>query len=809
MDLSFSGCSSLFLVDSGHAAGPEGQKQGQKSQPPAGEISGETCSRHGYRTSRPSCDGPSGTAPITYFAGLIGLLCCVIVPLQRGAIYARFSTKYQHSIDDQVRKCQEWAEQQGITVKPEHIFVDEGVTGRSSRRTGLHGLRQVLDRGEVDVLIALATNRLFRKAYKAAQFVEEEIVDRGKRAVFIDTNIDTADEGRWRHYFQMHAMMDEFTATSTVGHIRASQEGLFLQKRVFGTLTYGYMGEEIPGQTNRKGGTARRIVTDPVAAEWVRKAFRWFVEDRVSIQKIAHRLICEGAPLPPHAANGLWSQAGVRRLLGNERYTGRWAYGKTRSTWNNAKSYTRQVPRDTPLKEQQFEDLRIIDDVTFRKAQEILAANRHHIAGRRPRDTSTPRPKLLNGLLYCCEHDRPLIVGAHHGRHMYCPVCRKDPKPALYSMLPRELATRQICETIADLIRQDEKMIQQVIEACQRHIELAGKPDPARLEALKRKEATLTTRIGFIMDAPGETDADRAESKRRLQALRADRTAVQTQIAEMEAASHSAIAIPTAEDVRRLMDDLAGVLLEATGSDDPAVWGAARRILEDVTGGRIVVTQQGEAKARQGWLRGTFRGHVVRLLARSTGYDCPDEGVEVTVDFREPSPETLIADQVKDLYDQGMLYKDIARQLKVRRLLVARALTYWFESRGLPVPDGRLRRFELEQQAPNAHKFQQIADEALRLYDQGLLLEDIAREIDCHYSTVTKAVRHALELRDRPFLDGRTRLRGVARRSRRGDRMVPATTPDELQPELAVEPDGDGRAEGVAGESAADARPVA
>lgn len=685
---------------------------------------------------------------------------------QRGAIYARFSTKYQHSTDDQVRKCREWAEQHGIDIRPEHIFVDEAVTGRSSRRRSLLRLQQALQDNQVDVVIALATNRLFRKAYKAEQFIEEEIVDRKKRAVFIDTGIDTAAGDRWRQYFQMHAMLDEFTATSTVGHIRAAQEGLFEQGRVFGSLTFGYMGEEIPGIRTHSGRIGRRIVIDPAAAEWVKKAFGWFVDDRLSILQIAHRFNAEGAPPPPHVPDRRWSQTAVRRLLGNERYIGHWAYGKTKSTWNNAKSYTRQVPRDEPLKQQYFENLRIIDDVTFQKAGEILSANRHQVAGRKPRDTSIPRPKLLNGLLYCCQHDRPLIVGAHNGLHMFCPDCKKDSKPALYSVLPRKLATRRLCQTIADLIYQDGDLVEQVIAACQGYAETAGKPDPGQMEALKRKEAALTAKIGFVMDNSGDTDADRAESKKKIQALRAERSTIQAQIAELEAATNRSASVPTAEQVRQQIDRLADLLLEATGSQDPAQWGAARRVLESITGGRIVVTQQGEAKAKRGWLRGTFQVHVVQLLARAVGCDCPDSpDMEIHVDFREPPPYEAIAEQAKALFDQGMLYKDIAKQLNVTRALVIKAINFWFTSRGLPVPDGRLRRFELEQQTPDAYKFQQIAEEALELYDQGLLYKEIAERLDCDYTTVTKAVHHAQIQRGLTPVDGRTRLKALRPRS--------------------------------------------
>src|SRR6056297_2202976 len=50
-----------------------------------------------------------------------------------GTIYSRFSTKLQHSTDDQVRECVQWAGRSGIYVPPELISVDEGVKGKRLR----------------------------------------------------------------------------------------------------------------------------------------------------------------------------------------------------------------------------------------------------------------------------------------------------------------------------------------------------------------------------------------------------------------------------------------------------------------------------------------------------------------------------------------------------------------------------------------------------------------------------------------------------------------------------------------------------
>ncbi len=81
----------------------------------------------------------------------------------RSAIFAQYSSKYQRSIEDQVRECKRWATEDSV----HHIFSDKAVTGRSSRREGLKALQAALEAKEVDVVIVFATSRLFRKQYKS------------------------------------------------------------------------------------------------------------------------------------------------------------------------------------------------------------------------------------------------------------------------------------------------------------------------------------------------------------------------------------------------------------------------------------------------------------------------------------------------------------------------------------------------------------------------------------------------------------------------------------------------------------------
>ena len=148
------------------------------------------------------------------------------------------------------------------------------------RRPGMDRLRSILAGEAVDVLLVFATNRLFRKTYKALQFVEEEVVGRGIRCLFVKSGVDTADQNRWRMLLQIHAMTDEFVVGMYADNIRAAHEGLFDGGLVFGTITFGYLGREIPGRQNQAPATPPRPRGRSRRAAWVEQAFRWFVEDR-------------------------------------------------------------------------------------------------------------------------------------------------------------------------------------------------------------------------------------------------------------------------------------------------------------------------------------------------------------------------------------------------------------------------------------------------------------------------------------------------------------------------------------------------
>ncbi|MDX1947609.1 MAG: recombinase family protein, partial [Pirellulaceae bacterium] len=385
-------------------------------------------------------------------------------------MYARYSTEFQHSVVDQIRALFEFAVQHSIFVPRSCIYIDLAEKGGKERRPGLTQLREALADKRFSVLLAFSTNRLYRKSYKSVRLVEEEIVERGMRCVFVNSGIDTADTGRWRTHLQMMSAMDEAYSTIYSENIRAAHLGLASKRLVHSTLAFGYRGEPILGQFTKRGKPRCLTVIDESAAKWVRQVFDWFV-NLMSIDEIVRRLNDDAeAPPPPKSLEDRWSHKAVVRLLTNQRYIGIWDCGQTETRWLSSADYARQFPRDKPLGTFFYQELRIIPDELWHQAQVRLAVFVQR-RGRKPGSGKRkPASRLLNGILFCQAHDCALRVGGPNAGSFYCKRCREtsaDSRP-LYSLLNQQLAVRCVAKCIRDQLLGDESLVDMIVAACQR-----------------------------------------------------------------------------------------------------------------------------------------------------------------------------------------------------------------------------------------------------------------------------------------------------------------------------------------------------
>lgn len=667
-----------------------------------------------------------------------------------GAIYARYSTRFQGSIVDQVRAMLQEALRRGIHVPREWVFFDLAVRGGKNDRHGLNRLRDLLAQRQVQVLLLFATSRLFRKLQHTLAFVDQVVKEWGIRCIFVKSGIDSDDKQRWEMLLQMHGMIDQFSVAMHGEHVRAAHEGLFDKLQVYGTIPFGYTGEPIPGQVTKRNLPRRRIIIDPETAPWVKTIFRWYVEEHLSIETIVQQLNDNtDIPLSPKCTTGMWTYLAVHALLENPCYRGFWRYGAKENIWISSKDYSRQVERPEPLRQAQIEELRIVTDEVWYAAQKRLAEGKQNKAGRKPKDGDRKsRPRLLNGLFWCPEHDRPLQVGGAKGLAMICPCCRALPAATrpLYSFLNRVLALKLTCEALAQLIRQQTQLVNDVIVACQAEAAALQQPDPQRLAELRTVVERLTRAITFNQRNVGVTPEEQEETARTIRELRTQRNAALTELRVLEGGPSRMIRIPNADDVRARIDNLGQVLVNA-GNGSEATCLRVREVIRLLTGDRIDLYQQGERRPQQGWLQGRFRVGLLSFLVN----DVMDGGaaatnnnpaIEVVIDYLEPTLRESEADRAKELYGQGLMNKEIAAQLGCGRNWVTKLLKQWFASRGLPMVDGRQRRSSLPKKQVNTTMYEQLAEEAKQLWDQGLADVQIAARLNCSPPTVVAAVEH-------------------------------------------------------------------
>lgn len=673
-----------------------------------------------------------------------------------GAIYARYSSRFQDSIADQVRSLFEEAIRQGIFVPRENIFFDMAIRGCQNRRPGFSELQAATEARRFDILLVLSTSRLFRKQYKAMQFVEEEIVERGLHCLFKNW-VDTRDEKQWRLKLQFAAAMDEAATGMNAENVRAAHISLLAKRRVYSTLSFGFRGEPIPGEFTKRGTPQRLIVICEEAAAYVKLIFRWFVDCLVPMDEIARRLNDDpNAPPPPKSITGLWEHRSVREVLEDERHRGQWDYGKDETKWLSKKDYSVKIPRDNPLASFRFEELRIISDEVWYAAQRILAEQPGK--GRKPKDGDRrSRPRLLNKLFYCPNHDQPLYVGGTNGKTMFCKVCRctAKAKRPLFTALNRKLALQRTCETLANLICGDKNLVQDIICACQLHVEELGRPDPLGLEQLKSAEAKLTKQIEFIMRNAGTTDDEQAEASAVLRDLRAQRVQGRAKIEAYEAIMNQKTEVPSESQVLALMDRWGGIFMKACLGDCEESIGEAREIVWRLTGGRIDLYQMGDATARRGWLQGRFKLRLLDVYVEELCGGQPaigDRGVEVMIDYRKPRPSAEQAERAYELCQQGLLKAKIADMLEVSRSRLTKLLHDAYAARGEQMPDGRTRRSQLPVKHLKTPVYQQIADRSIALMQgKGFTDGKIGEKLGGHSAFVVgQAIRWWHESRGLP-----------------------------------------------------------
>jgi len=682
------------------------------------------------------------------------------------ASYARYSSDLQDesSIDQQQRRCLDAAAKNGHRILQEFEFADKAVSGTKLDRDGLSAMLDAARNGRFATLYFDCLSRLARELVITLPMIKELVHVCGVRIVSVSEGIDSTIAG-WEFMALFRSYMHgEYLKTLRDAVLRG-QEDAVLNSYSVGDWRFGYGSEPIRGsETTRRGRNAKprmRYVIDEEQARWVRLIFKWFVNERRSLDWIARELTIRKAPKDHRATTDGWHHDYVKRVLRSRKYIGIWPWGVRKTVRNPLTGQLRQEdrsPEESAKFEREFPHLRLIEDDTFFRAQAMLDENELEYAkkrlpnGRLSGSTAgAARPRhLLQGLIVCGRCGRKFgKTGA--GSYMNCPGSRFA-GCACKTGLPRELAKRMILEAIGERLLRDEAWQRAVLDETLSAWRDRQQRQPDEQKEVERSLDDVDQRISRLVDA---IEAARAgpEVRERLAERRQERVALPERLCRLKREEPGEVTPPTQEWVTEKLQELHRVITE----EGSAAANALRSLI-----GSIVVTEVEQPNRRRKYFRGAFRMAVGGLLGDggATGPEATtgnQAGVEMTLEFKESPPWAAVADEVKALFDARVKYKEIAKRLACPPSWTAKALAWWHEQRGLTSPDGRKLVGRLARQT----LAEAVADEVMQFYRQELPIQEIAEKFGCDRNTVTDAVRHWHETQGLPVPDGRNRRKAL------------------------------------------------
>jgi site-specific DNA recombinase len=334
---------------------------------------------------------------------------------ERCAVYARYSNEKQNAltIDQQVRKCREFAGSQSLRILDQHIYTDEAITGATDDRAGLKRLLSAAREKPrpFDVVLVDNTSRMSRDLEHSLGIIKQ-LKFAGIRVAFVSQGFDT-NAPQSQTLLTVHGLVDSLYLEELAKKTFRGVEQLALNGLHTGGRCFGYRNIPIQYETKhdpygRPVIEGVRLKVDPNQAPTIRRIFERYAAGH-SMKRIAIDLNREGI-LSPQPQKGKksrsWAQSSVRHILLNERYRGVVVWGKTRTKSRSAKgarSYQRRPERE--WRRVEIPEQRIVSEELWNPAHERLrlVQDLYGVREGKRRGRAAASPYLFTGLLECSE----------------------------------------------------------------------------------------------------------------------------------------------------------------------------------------------------------------------------------------------------------------------------------------------------------------------------------------------------------------------------------------------------------------------
>ena len=272
------------------------------------------------------------------------------------AAYCRVSTEKEdqlNSLEAQKNFFAEYTQKTGDNLV--RLYADEGLSGTKIKNRK-EFLRMMADaeRGLFDMVVVKDISRFARNTVDLLQNIRK-LKSLGIETQFLTANMTSM--GNSEFVLTIFGALAQEESANTSKRIKFGKK-INAEKGRVPNIVYGY---------DKTIGDYFNLTINQEEATVIRKIFHWYIHEGHGATKIATMLNELGLKTK---RNCEWNQVGVRRILTNELYLGKIINGKEEVTdfltsQRTSKDESEWLVVNKP-------ELRIIDDESFRLAQEIL-----------------------------------------------------------------------------------------------------------------------------------------------------------------------------------------------------------------------------------------------------------------------------------------------------------------------------------------------------------------------------------------------------------------------------------------------------
>ncbi len=332
-------------------------------------------------------------------------------PTGRAAIYARYSTDRQSttSIDDQVRKCRQYAGAHGLEIAEDQVYADQAISGVGADRAEL---RRMLDRAlspapPFEVILVDDTSRLSRTTEDALT-IFKRLNFAGVKLIAVSQGI-SSDHEQSEMLVTVHGLVDSLYVRELAKKTHRGLEGTVLRGCHYGGACFGYKAVAVGD------GGAKRLTIDEIEARVVRRIFEMSAAG-YSLKGIARKLNEERV-----VRREQWCPTGIRSTLKNELYKGLVIWNRSKFVKVPGTNKRRRKMRgENEWIRIERPELAIVPVELWDRVQaRLYFYGLKPAEGRRRGLLSRARtsPYLFSGLLKCGECGANLIIGTGGGTH--------------------------------------------------------------------------------------------------------------------------------------------------------------------------------------------------------------------------------------------------------------------------------------------------------------------------------------------------------------------------------------------------------